>query len=224
MRLAVNQNGRWAPHLAWMREAVRAGLVGAVHAVDISIHWDHGWIAGTPFEASTTSSSTTSRCTGSTSSRASASARPRSTPRAPAPPGRPCARRCSPQAIVAFDGGQAALGFDGAARFGAADRTCIAGSAGTLVSDGPSLSDQAVTLTTAAGVARPRLEGTWFREGFIGTMGELLSAIEDGARAARTARRGNLDALALVFAAIASSARGVPVAPGEVRSLAEARG
>lgn len=26
-RLAVNQNGRWAPHLSWMREAVRANLV-----------------------------------------------------------------------------------------------------------------------------------------------------------------------------------------------------
>src|SRR6202021_1249424 len=25
VKLAVNQNGRWAPHLAWMREAVAAG-------------------------------------------------------------------------------------------------------------------------------------------------------------------------------------------------------
>ncbi|MFO1140823.1 MAG: Gfo/Idh/MocA family oxidoreductase, partial [Amaricoccus sp.] len=33
VRLAVNQNGRWAPHLAWMREAVRAGLVGTVQSV-----------------------------------------------------------------------------------------------------------------------------------------------------------------------------------------------
>ena len=28
VKLAVNQNGRWAPHFAYMREAVRAGLVG----------------------------------------------------------------------------------------------------------------------------------------------------------------------------------------------------
>ena len=48
--LAVNQNGRWAPHLSWMREAVRAGLVGQVHSVDVSIHWNHGWIKGTAFE------------------------------------------------------------------------------------------------------------------------------------------------------------------------------
>ncbi|MES2549946.1 MAG: Gfo/Idh/MocA family oxidoreductase, partial [Pseudomonadota bacterium] len=50
VKLAVNQNGRWAPHLAWMREAVRAGLIGDVISAHVSIHWNHGWIAGTPFE------------------------------------------------------------------------------------------------------------------------------------------------------------------------------
>ena len=50
VKLAVNQNGRWAPHLAYMREAVRAGLIGDVISTHISIHWNHGWIAGTPFE------------------------------------------------------------------------------------------------------------------------------------------------------------------------------
>ncbi len=49
--LAVNQNGRWAPHLAWMREAVAAGLVGDVQSATVAINWNHGWIAGTPFEA-----------------------------------------------------------------------------------------------------------------------------------------------------------------------------
>ena len=49
--LAVNQNGRWAPHLSWMREAVRAGLVGEVQSVHLSVHWDHSWIAGTAVRA-----------------------------------------------------------------------------------------------------------------------------------------------------------------------------
>ncbi|MBN9011174.1 MAG: Gfo/Idh/MocA family oxidoreductase [Rhizobiales bacterium] len=48
--LAVNQNGRFAPHLSWMREAVRAGLVGDLQSVHVSIHWDHNWIGGTVFE------------------------------------------------------------------------------------------------------------------------------------------------------------------------------
>ena len=51
VKLAVNQNGRWAPHLAYIREAVRAGLVGEVTGVHVEIRWDHSWIAGTPFEA-----------------------------------------------------------------------------------------------------------------------------------------------------------------------------
>ena len=44
-------------------------------------------------------------------------------------------------------------------------------------------------------------------------MGALLKAVEDGAQPLNAAR-GSLDALALVFAAIASARRGVPVAPG----------
>lgn len=50
VKLAVNQNGRWSPHMAWMREAVRAGLIGDVISLHCAVHWNHGWIAGTPFD------------------------------------------------------------------------------------------------------------------------------------------------------------------------------
>ena len=102
--------------------------------------------------------------------------------------------------IVAFDGGQASLLFDGATKFGAEDRTVITGSLGTLNSRGPDLGVQEVTLTTEAGIARPALEGTWFKEGFRGTMGALLEAVEKGTQPLNDAR-GSLDALAMVFAA-----------------------
>ncbi len=221
--LAVNQNGRWAPHLAWMREAVRAGLIGDVQSCHISIHWDHGWIAGTAFESlddlilydfsihwfdfltsliggrATSVFAVTTRAEGQ-------SVRP----------------PLLAEALVAFEGGQAALLFDGATRFGAEDSTVVTGSAGTVASRGPNLGDQTVTLTTSAGMARPHLEGTWFKEGFRGTMGALLKAVEDSTPPLNDARR-NLDALALVFAAIASSRHGVPVTPGTVRSLAAAQ-
>ena len=52
-----------------------------------------------------------------------------------------------------------------------------------------------MTLTTEAGIARPTLEGTWFKEGFRGTMGALLEAVENGTRPLNDAR-GSLDALA----------------------------
>jgi predicted dehydrogenase len=222
--LAVNQNGRWAPHLAWMREAVRSGLIGEVQSCDISIHWDHGWIAGTPFEAIDDLilydfavhwfDFLTSLIGGRTTSVFAATARAR---------GQSVRPPLLAQALVAFDGGRAALLFDGATPFGAEDRTVVSGSKGTLKSRGPDLSSQEVTLTTAAGVSRPRLEGTWFKEGFAGTMGAVLKAIEDGSRPLNHAR-GNLDSLALVFAAIASARRQAPVVPGTVRSLAAATG
>jgi predicted dehydrogenase len=221
--LAVNQNGRWAPHLSWMREAVRAQLIGSIHGCDVSIHWDHGWIGGTAFEdiddlilydfavhwfdflASLIGSRATSVY----------AVKARAEHQSVRPP-------LLAQAMVTFGGGQASLVFDGATRFGAEDRTVVSGNHGTVCSRGPDLGNQDVTLTTAAGIARPRLEGTWFKEGFAGTMGALLKAVEDATQPINNAR-DNLDALALVFAAIASARRGVPVAPGTVRSLAAAQ-
>ena len=221
--LAVNQNGRWAPHLSWMREAVREGLIGSVQSCAVTIHWNHGWIAGSSFEeiddlilydfavhwfdflaslignAATSVFAMTARGKGQ-------NVRP----------------PLLAEALVAFDGGQAALVFEGSTRFGAEDRTVVVGTEGTLRSCGPDLTTQEVTLTTAAGLARPKLDGTWFKDGFVGTMGALLKAVEDGTPPLNDAR-GNLDALALVFAAIASATRGTPVVPGSVRSLAAAR-
>jgi predicted dehydrogenase len=51
VKLAVNQNARWAPHFSYIREAVRGGLLGAIDAVHCDVHWDHTWVKGTPFES-----------------------------------------------------------------------------------------------------------------------------------------------------------------------------
>ncbi|MBL9073729.1 MAG: Gfo/Idh/MocA family oxidoreductase [Tabrizicola sp.] len=220
VRLAVNQNGRWAPHLAYMREAVRAGLIGEVISAHVGIHWSHGWIAGTPFEKiedlilydfgihwfdflrsvigprARTVFATAAHATGQTA-------------RAP----------LLAQVLVQMEGGQASLVFDGATPHGPRDTTFIAGTKGSLQSDGPDLGQQSVTLTTASGIARPRLEGTWFNDGFRGAMGALLVAIEDGTEPANGAEE-NLDSLALAFAAIQSRRTGKPVRVGAATSLA----
>lgn len=220
--LAVNQQGRWAPHLSWMREAVRAGRIGAVQSVNVSIDWDHSWIAGTHFEdiedlvlydfaihwfdflASLIGPSATSVY----------ATRHRAANQSPRPP-------LLAQCIVEFPGGQAVLQFDGATKFGPRDRTIITGTVGTLESSGPDLGQQQVTYTNTEGVARPKLEGTWFNDGFAGAMGALLQAIETGRKPLHNAR-DNLASLELAFAAIASSRRGVPVKPGTIRSMADA--
>ena len=107
------------------------------------------------------------------------------------------------QVLVRMEGGQASLIFDGAAPHGPRDTTYIAGTLGSLCSDGPDLGQQTVTLTTAAGRARPDLAGTWFNDGFRGAMGALLVAIEDDTEPANGAEE-NLQSLALAFAAIQS--------------------
>ena len=39
VRLAVNQNGRWAPHWAYARRLVATGALGAVRSVHLDFHW-----------------------------------------------------------------------------------------------------------------------------------------------------------------------------------------
>jgi len=212
LKLAVNQNGRWAPHLAYLREAVYAGLIGEVTGVHVEIRWSHGWIAGTPFEriddvilwdfgihwfdflASVIGER--ARSVYATKTRAAG--------QAARPP-------LLAQALIAFDGGQASLVFDGATRYGARDSTSVIGAKGVVSSTGPDLGHQAVELHTEAGVARPRLAGQWFNDGFAGAMGELLCAIEDGREPLNSAR-GNLSSLKLCQAALRSARTGVPTA------------
>ncbi|ABR60871.1 gfo/Idh/MocA family oxidoreductase [Sinorhizobium medicae] len=219
LKLAVNQNGRWAPHLGYMREAVTSGVIGDLMSCHIGVHWNHGWIRGTPFEniddlvfqdfaihwfdflASVIGNRATSVI----------ATRTRASGQSVAPP-------LLAQALVQFEGGQASLVFDGSVPYGPLDRTYIAGTKGSLSSWGPNLGRQSVELSTENGIARPVLSGTWFNDGFRGAMGELLCAIEDGREPLHNAR-ANLDGLALTFAAIASCRRLQPVTPWGARTV-----
>lgn len=219
VKLAVNQNGRWSPHMAWMRAAVQSGAIGEVAGVHCAVHWNHGWIAGTPFELIEDVilydfgihwfDFLQSLLPGRVKSViAMASPAPGQSARAP----------LAAQVLLRLDRGQASLVFDGSTPFGPLDTTYIAGTAGSLHSAGPDLGAQQVTLTTAAGTARPVLQGTWFNDGFRGAMGALLVAIEDDVEPANGAE-DNLHSLALAFAAIASRRTGREVAVGAARGV-----
>ena len=220
VKLAVNQNGRWAPHFAYAREAVRAGMLGELGSVDFQIAFDHSWTIGTPFEdihhlllfdfgvhwfdmAS---------CFLSKDPLISVTASVR----------RSSYQKARPPflASVIIDGEhiQARMALNAAVIYGQSDRTLLAGSSGTLQCVGPSLSQQQVLLTTAAGEASPDLKGTWFENGFQGTMGELLCAIEEKREPLNSAR-DNLKTLALCFAALHSADTRQPTRPGDVRRL-----
>jgi len=223
VRLAVNQNGRWAPHLAYMREAVIAGLIGEVIGVHVAIHWDHTWIKDTAFERiddlifydfaihwfDFVASLVGRRATSVFATRGIAAGQ---TVRPP----------MLAQALVNFEGGQASLVFDAHTRYGPLDATFAAGTKGSLSSIGPNLQEQAVTLFTEAGAARPALTGSWFNDGFHGAMAELLCAIEENREPSNNGR-DNLLSLALAFAAIDSSRTSIARPVGSVRRLPAAQ-
>jgi predicted dehydrogenase len=218
--LAVNQNARWAPHFSYMREAVRGGHVGVVEGAHCDVHWDHSWVKGTAFETTPhlilydfaihwfdfiTTVMSPIAATRVFASRTRAKMQAIDAP-------------LLAQVAIEYPEAQASLIFDAHTSIGRADRVFIAGSNGAIASAGPDQDHQQVELTTEAGIARPKLLGSWFPDGFHGTMGELLLSIEEK-REPMNSARNNLASLALCFAAVASAERGEPVVPGTVRQL-----
>ena len=221
-KLAVNQNGRWAPHFAYMRCAVNAGLIGKVSSVNFSLQWDHSWVAGTPFDElqhlvlMDFGIHWFDMCAVFFGDRKPLSV---TSTASPVPNQRTKAPMLA-HVLIDYPEGQATMTFNGHVIQGQQDETVVTGESGTLRSVGPSLSDQRVTLFTEKGHAQPALQGTWFENGFQGSMTELLSAIESGREPMHSAEN-NLRSLELCFAALASAQDGGhPKVPGQYRRAA----
>ena len=220
LKLAVNQNGRWAPYVRYMQLAINEGLVGDIHGINIFLNWDHTWIKGTAFETihhiilydfavhwidmtvNFFKGQEAERVTGSIRSAAEQSITP------PMMGG----------ATLQFTNGFANLGFDGHSKQGSLERFFITGSKGVLTATGPLLKINEVVLETGDGIAKAQLEGEWFNDGFRGAMGELLCAIEEDREPFNSARN-NLKTLETVFAVIHSADTGQTVKPGDHRQL-----
>jgi predicted dehydrogenase len=220
VKLAVNQNGRWAPHLSYIRHAVQENLIGNLLSVHVRIHWDHTWIQGTPFEKihdiifydfAIHWFDFVATLLGERKATKVHASKTRAFAQTMKPP-------MLAQALIEFEGGQASLVFDGHLPYGAQDTTYVGGTRGSIISSGPNLGEQKVKLFLENGIAKPKLKGSWFPGGFAGTMGELLCAIEEN-RVPQNNARDNLKSLALCFAAIQASTSGTPQVPGKVRKL-----
>jgi predicted dehydrogenase len=216
LKLAVNQNGRWAPHFAAMHAAIQAGLIGSVGTLDAMLHWDHLWTAGTPFEEIEELilfdfgihwfDMALHMMSGRLPHRISCHA-DRLPYQAVRPP-------FAASLLASYaDGAQLRFSFNAHVTHGQRDRTVIAGEKGLLHAEGPGLNDQRLWLHTAKGSAEIPLQGCWFENGFQGSMGELLQAIEQGREPAHSARK-NLDTLRFCFAALESARSGQPVTLG----------
>jgi predicted dehydrogenase len=220
VKLAVNQNGRWAPHFSYIRTAINKGIIGMPIAAHLAVHWDHNWIKGTPFEnvrhivlydfgvhwfdilSCFMGDKTATRVFATNAVSPTQSVKP----------------PLLAQVLIEYENAQASLIFDADTKHGREDRTFIAGSCGTIISQGPSLTEQSVTLHTKKGFATPTLKGSWFTNGFHGAMAELLLAIEQN-RSPTHSAQNNLKSLALCFAACASAESGKPTTPGKIRKL-----
>jgi len=220
VKLAVNQNLRWAPHVAYLRAAVAAGLLGELTSVQMVVNFDHSWVVRTPFDrildlvlydyaihwfdalqcfAGPARAERVAAFTGYAAGQI------------PTPP-------MLASAIFDFPAMQATLSFNGSTRIGTESRITLIGTAGAAISYGPTDREQQVEIITSEGIATPELQGSWFPDGFHGTMAELLLAIEED-RAPSNSAANNLIGLELAFAAIGSAHDGTPKEPGEVTRL-----
>lgn len=217
VKLAINQNARWAPHFAYMRSAIDHGAVGQINVADLDVYWDKNahpdrgrkyllfydfsvhWFdilnCFLPDRRANRVWATTDRSSTQTGE-ADLLAR----------------------ATVEYDGAQASLVFGGDTKVGGSARTKIIGDQGVLTSQGPKQDDQSVHLTRDTGSYSPSLAGHWFPDGFHGTMAELCAAIDED-REPYHSGRNNLETLELTFAAIESARTGDPQVPGEVRRI-----
>ncbi len=222
VKLAVNQNGRWAPYYRYALQAARAGLLGEVSSVDFVAGWDHTWTEETPFNeihhlllydfgihwfdfaAAFTEGREALRVYASAARAGYQTAKP----------------PFLASAVMDFEGAQVRINYNATCRFGQEDRFAVCGERGTVRSAGDGVTDHnlGLALHTAEGVARPEFSSSWFEAGFEGAMMDLLAAVE-GDREPECSARANLRSLALCFAAVRSADTGVPVVPGEATRL-----
>jgi len=220
VKLAVNQNGRYSPAWRYSHLAIQAGLIGEVTSVHLRCHWNHDWVAERPFnrihhvilyDFAIHWFDILTAWMGEREPRrvfASVSHAP--------------GQRATPpllgQALVEYEGAQATLVFDAHQTAGGEFSFFIGGTKGSIAASGPDLNSKPLELRLPDGAYRPRLDGAWFPDGFHGTMGELLCAIEERREPWNNAK-DNLRSLRTCFAACLSADRGKPVDPRTVKRL-----
>lgn len=217
LKLAVNQNGRWAPYFSYARELVKAGHLGEITSVDMTLAWDHTWVKGTAFERmhhvvlydfAIHWFDMVACLFGGRQALgvfASLAKSPDQTIKAP----------MNATALISFKDGQATMAFHAHTLSGNVEQFLVTGTKGTYQATGPVCAANDIRLITAKGESRPELKGAWFPDGMAGAMGELLCAIEEK-REPENSAANNLRSIALCFAALESTRSGKLEIPGKI--------
>ncbi len=217
LHLGVNQNGRWSPQFAGIIAAVRQGLLGQIHTLDMSMAWDHTWTRGSPFAELHHLILSDFAIHWFDAAVCVFGERKAKTVFASAvkAPGQDMKPPMLANAVVNFGDGLATLAFSAYQSFAPQEYLCCVGSKGTIRGTANVARINELELTTAKGMVKLPLQGAWFPDGFRGTLGEFLRAIEEDRESTISARH-NLRSLELCFAALESADTGQPMRPGKV--------
>lgn len=217
LKLGINQNGRWAPQFAALLAAVRQGLLGDIHSLDMVLAWDHTWIRGTKFaDLHHVILSDFAIHWFDVTVNVFGDRKPKSVfANAVKAPGQDLKSPMMANAIVNYGDGLATLAFSAYESRNPREYICCVGSKGTFRASGDVNKITDIELTTAKGTFDYSLEGQWFPDGFRGTLGEFLRAIEED-REPSISGANNLRSLELCFAAVASADTGEVKKPGKV--------
>jgi predicted dehydrogenase len=218
LKVAVNQNGRWAPAWRIATLLVQQGAIGDILAVTHLYDMKFGWIPGTHFDTMrhfaiydySVHWIDITRCW--MAGRCPLTVRARDYRTANQPP-----EGKTPWGMwveFAYSEGASAMirGIGCAENSERSHPFWIHGTEGTI--RGSVLGKDFVELERDGTFCRYQLEGQWFPDGFAGTMGELLWAIAEDREPYNSARH-NLLSLEMTLAAVRSAdADGEPVALG----------
>lgn len=221
--LAVNQNGRWAPHFAYLLSAARQGLLGRISTADFAVYWPHDLdVQADPvfsrmedlilYDFGIHWFDVVAQLFAEHGQAHSvfASVSRRADQVIPVP--------TQAQVVIGYENASATLLLRGSSRLVEEGSYRVDGTDGVLVHRGLSLGGDEVRLVTSASDRVETLTGDWWDNGMHGAMSELMRAIEEGREPTNRASE-SLPGLALCFAAIASSRSGAPVDPRSVRTL-----
>ncbi|NIB38230.1 Gfo/Idh/MocA family oxidoreductase [Pseudomaricurvus alkylphenolicus] len=216
--LAVNQNGRWAPHFRALRTVIEGGHIGEVASADFSAYWAHDelvanhvlgkdpnlvlydfaihWfdlIAGLfpEHDAKSVYAITGKR------------------------EGQLVEVPTMASVIIDYGSLQVTVNMRASARQEDSGYFHVNGSRGKVEIAGHSLGGDSLQVVTESGSTVIEVERDWFPHALIGSMADFLCAIENGEQP--TAHpRSSLAGLSLCFAAMESAATGKPVDPAGV--------
>ena len=219
--LAINHNGRWAPHFAAALSSVARGDIGDITSADFRVYWPHDQIVENDPKFSVmedliladfgihwfdvvaqllSGSGAPRRVFASTAHRQ----------------GQRIAANTDADVFIEYERALATIVFRASAPRAESGSFRIEGTTGVITHEGRSLGGEVVRIETEDAALDLNLQGNWWSNGMIGTMTELISAIDEG-RTPSNSAESSLPGLALCFAALESVREEAPAKPFQVR-------